>query len=147
TRDELRLVDGIARQAAIATENARLLEDAETRRREAEVVGDIVSAISASLDLDTVLHRVAKAARELCASDMASIALREPGADTMRFRALVETRYDGYDAFRIEAGKGSGGRVMLSGRPFRTDNYTEDPRITSDYHAVIITEAVVCQMV
>jgi PAS domain S-box-containing protein len=147
TPDELRLVDGIARQAAVAAENARLLEAAESRRREAEVVADIVSAISASLDIDTVLHRVAGAARELCASDMATIALREPDTETMRFRALVQSRYGGYDTFRVEAGKGSGGQVMRTGQPFRTDNYAEDPRITSDYQAVMQAEGIVSQMV
>ncbi|HEV8438353.1 MAG TPA: GAF domain-containing protein [Methylomirabilota bacterium] len=147
TLDELRLLDGIAGQAAIATENARLLEDADGRRREAEVVADIARAISASLDLDTVLERVAEAAQELCASDMATIALREPDAEAMRFRALAGTRYTGYDEFRVEPGKGAGGQVMVGGRPFRTDNYAEDPRITRDYRTVMGVEGVITQMV
>jgi PAS domain S-box-containing protein len=46
TSDELRLADGIARQAAIALENARLLADAEARRREAEASRDFLESIA-----------------------------------------------------------------------------------------------------
>jgi signal transduction histidine kinase/ActR/RegA family two-component response regulator len=76
----------LAEQVALATQNARLYADAEARRREAEVVAELAAAINASLDLDTVLARIAEGARELCRSEIAAIALRDPETDAMRLR-------------------------------------------------------------
>ncbi len=115
--------------------------------REAAVAAEIARTISASLDLCTVLQRVAEGAKELCGSDIAKIALRDPRSEAMVFRHRVGSRYKGYDTFGIEAGKGSGGQVLLSGRPFRTENYVEDPRISKDYLEVAREEGVVAEMV
>ncbi len=147
TADELRLADGIARQAAIAIENARLYEEAERRRREAEVIADIARSLNASLDLDTVLPRVAEAARELCGSDLARIALWDPHATGAVMRYRVGARSEKDTASVIYPGKGIGGLVLVSGRPFRTDDYAADPRISKDYLDIARDEGVVAEMV
>jgi two-component system, cell cycle sensor histidine kinase and response regulator CckA len=61
------------------------------------------------------------------------IALRDGDADAMivRYRAGAPT--DAYVNRHVEAGQGVGGQVLLTGRPFRTDNYAEDPRLTKNY--------------
>ena len=76
----------LAEQVALALQNAGLYADAETRRREAEVMAEVVAAINASLDLDTVLRRIAEGAKELCGSEIAAVALRDPGSDAMLLR-------------------------------------------------------------
>lgn len=144
---EIEVLSGFADQAALALENARLFEEAERRRREAEVLAEIARSFNVSLDLNTVLQRVAEGAKDLCRSDMAKIALRDPRSEAMVFRSLVGARYQGYETFRIEAGKGSGGQVLLTGRPFRTDHYAEDPRISKDYLEVAREEEIVSEMV
>jgi signal transduction histidine kinase len=147
TSEELRLVDGIAQQAAIAIDNARLYEEAQRRGREAEVIADIARTINASLDLGTVLQQVAEAARELCGADVAWIALRDPltGSVIPRYRVGVRSAQDA--AVVIEPGKGAGGLVLVTGRPFRTDDYAGDHRITKDYLDVTHDEGVVGEMV
>ncbi|MBI4610290.1 MAG: GAF domain-containing protein [Candidatus Rokubacteria bacterium] len=145
-RSVQRLLNTFAAQAAMAIENARLYEEAERRRQEAEVLADVTRTINASLDLGTVLQRVTEAARELCASDAARIGLLEPGSDTLVFRHRAGARYEGYDTFRVEPGKGVSGLVLVTGRPFRTDNYAEDPRITKDYLWLAREEGVVALM-
>jgi len=57
----------------------------------------VASAMSASLNLDTVLQRVAEAAHQLCASDMSRIALRVLGSEAMRFQHGVGFRARGWD--------------------------------------------------
>jgi signal transduction histidine kinase/DNA-binding response OmpR family regulator len=51
----------------------------------------------------------------------------------MRFRYWTGVKYEGYEHATIEPGKGIGGQVLFTKRPFRTDNYAEDPRFSKDY--------------
>ena len=80
------LAVALAEQVALALQNAGLYADAETRRREAEVMAEVVAAVNASLDLDTVLRRIAEGAEELCGSEVAAVALREPASGAMLLR-------------------------------------------------------------
>ncbi len=144
--EEIGLVQSFADQAALALENARLYEEAERRRREAEVLAELARKINASLDLDTVLQRLAEGARELCGSHLAQIALRDPASGAMVTRYWPGAEH-GYDrVLRVEPGKGLGGQVLLTGRPFRTDYYAADPRITKDYLGVVGAEGVVTEL-
>ena len=136
TPDEKNLAGLLADQAAIAIENAHLYEEAGRRQREAELLADVVRSINASLDLTTVLRRIAEGAREVCRSDMAFIALRNPGSDTYFFRQWPGARYEDYRSFRITPGQGASGLVIASGVPFRTDRYLEDTRFGPDFLAV-----------
>jgi PAS domain S-box-containing protein len=141
------LARSFADQAGIAIENARLYADAERRRREAEAIADLTRTISSTLDLDTVLARVAGRARELCASDVALIAVGGARSPAMMFRHWPGARFQGYDRVAIQPGKGVGGRVLETGQPFRTDNYAEDPRISKEYLDAVQAEGVVAEIV
>jgi GAF domain-containing protein/ActR/RegA family two-component response regulator len=143
---EVDLLQAFAAQAAVAVQNARLFDEAERRRREAEVVADLAHTLNAELDLDTILQRVVEAARDLCASDMAHIALREPAHETMVFRFWAGRRGHGPQPFEVVPGRGVGGQVLQTGRPFRTDRYADDPRITKEYFATIQQEGIVASM-
>jgi len=136
THEEKKLAGLLADQAAIAIENAHLYEEAGRRQREAELLADVVRSINASLDLTTVLRRIAEGAREVCRSDMAFIALREPGSDSYFFRQWPGARYEDYRSFRITPGQGASGLVLASGTPFRTDRYLEDTRFGPDFLTV-----------
>lgn len=147
TDEEIRLAQAFADQAALALENARLYAEAELRRRQAEVLAEVARAINASLDLGTVLQRIAESARELCASDLALIGLRDVGAEAASLRFWSGARYRQYGSVTIEPGKGAGGRVLLTGRPFRTDDWEEDARISKDYLALVRAEGIVAELV
>ncbi len=145
--EELEILVSFGAQAAIAIENARLYAETERSRREAEVLAGLARTINASLDLDTILQRVAEEAREICGSDMARIALRDPRSDAMVIRYRIGARYQEYDTLGVEPEKGAGGLVLTTGHPFRTDNYAEDPRISRDYLEVARAEEVVTELV
>ena len=136
TPEEKNLAGLLADQAAIAIENARLYEDAGRRQREAELLADVVRSVNASLDLATVLQRIAEGAREVCRSDMAFIALRDPGRDTLSFRQWPGARYEDYRSVRVAPGQGASGMVLATGRPFRTDRYLEDTRFGPEFQTV-----------
>jgi len=141
---DLELLGLFADQAAIAIENARLYGEAEQRRREAEVLASLAQSITASLDLGTVLQRVAEGAKGLCDGDLAAIALRE--VDTLAFRTWAGTATPTYTALRIRVGQGLGGKVLAEGRPIRTANYREDPDIPPDFHEVALAERFVAEI-
>ncbi len=132
-----------AAQASIAIENARLYEETEQRRREAEVIAELARDINASLDLATILQRVVERARELCASDLASIALCDSGSEAVVVRYRVGNRAQRLNAYPIEVGKGIGGQVLLTGCPCRTAGYADDPRISKDYREQVDGEGIV----
>jgi PAS domain S-box-containing protein len=109
--------------------------EAERRRRETEMLADLAQSLSASLDLATVLQRVVAGAQELCASERAILMLREPDSDVLVGRYEVGAPHMAYAGLRIEPGKGLGGQVLRTARPWRTDNYATDPRFSKEYLA------------
>ena len=147
TEDDVRLAQAFADQAAVALENARLYADAERRRVEAETLSGLVRTITATLDPALVLRRVAAAARELCGSDSAHILLRDAETDTMFARYGVGQAMGDADAPRIARGRGAGGQAWSTGRPFRTANRPDDPRVRDDYPEAIRREGVIATLV
>jgi PAS domain S-box-containing protein len=143
---DLRLAEDLATRAALAIDNARLYADAEDRRREAEVIADLARRINASLDADTVLPAVADAARALTRCDVARIALWEDDGTAMVYRHSVGARSD-HAGLRIVKGRGLGGDVIASGRPARTEDIREDPRVPPEVQAFAEAEGSVAVMV
>jgi PAS domain S-box-containing protein len=142
------VLQAAADQAALAVENARLYEDARRQQREAEVIAKVVQRINASLDLQTTLEHLVDGARELCDADIGRIVVRDPESGRMHLRHQIGVRWEGYhDGMTIEPGRGSGGQVLLTGRPFRTDNYAEDPRIGGHYAVARAVDGTIAQMV
>ncbi len=145
--EELRLAAAVASQVSLTLEKADLIRRMQEQLRETEILAELAKSINAALDLDVVLQRVAEGARELTRSDQSTIALRDAASQAMRFRYWSGAAYEGYPALRIEPGKGSGGQVLATGRPFRTRHYAEDPRITKDYLESVEANRVIAQMV
>jgi len=129
---EVGLVTGVAAQVGLALENRALAREMGERLLEAEIVADVAKSLTTSLDLDTVLRRVAERAREMCRADVALIGLQEAGGDGLIFRHRAGARFEQYDALRIERGRGVAGTVWASGRPLRTADRLDDRRFHLD---------------
>ncbi len=147
TAEDVQLVQAFADQAAVALGNARLYADAEQRRVEAETLTGLVRTISATLDLDAVLRHVAAAGRELCGSDIAHIVLRDAESDTMFERYGVGQVTEPADFPHMERGKGAGGIAWSTGRPFRTANRPDDPRVRDHHAETVAREGVIASLV
>ena len=128
---EVTLLQTFADQAGLALENARLFTETERQRREAEVVAALARDINASLDLDTVMQRVAEAARELCHSDGALISLRNPSTNAMVVRHRIgEHALEGIDCIpqtrQIDAAGVGPNRLMnVTAVPIRSGQHVE----------------------
>jgi signal transduction histidine kinase/ActR/RegA family two-component response regulator len=147
TAHEVETAQSFADHAALALDNAWLYQDAERRRREAEVIADIAATINAAEHLDIMLQRVAWGARELTVSDQALIALRDFASGEMRFRYWAGTLYTQMDAVLIEPGKGAGGIVMVTGQPVRTSDYAADPKLSKEYVDIATADSIVALLV
>jgi len=144
-------MDVTARKDA-EVERERLLEQERAARTRAEnnerrlgFVGEIARSITASLDLGTVLQRIADGAQALCGSDTAAIFLRS--GETMQPRYRVGVWPARYPALTVRAGEGLGGIVMQAARAARTGDYRRDPRVSSAHHTMAQETGIVALMV
>ncbi|MGH7277125.1 MAG: hybrid sensor histidine kinase/response regulator [Candidatus Rokuibacteriota bacterium] len=121
----------------------------EGKRAEAamRVLGETARSITSSLDLDTVLQRIAEGATGLCRSDTAAIFLRDGDSETMSPRYRVGPWPEAYKTLRIRPGEGLGGHVMQAGRPLRTAHYPSDARVPVAYRALAEQTETVALMV
>ena len=125
--------EGLAVQAAVALDNAILFVEAGRQRREAEVLAELARTLNTAQDVSTVLQRVVDGAKELCRCDLTSVALRETESGSIVMRNRAGEYRGAQGRLVIEPGRGAGGLVLETGRPFRSDNIMEDPRITHDH--------------
>ncbi len=103
----------IAGQAAIAIENARLFQEARRRAQETAVLAEIGREISVTLDLETVLTRIATYARDLFQAESSAVYLPEaPGA---RWRAIsvIGTEAEEIKNDPVNTGEGILGNIVL----------------------------------
>jgi PAS domain S-box-containing protein len=134
-RDPGGTIVGAATIARDITSQKQATAEMERQRQETELLAEIARNLSASLDLDTILQRVVTGAQELCGSERVFLALREPGSDALVGRYEVGALDMAYAGRRIEPGKGLGGQVLLTGRPWRTADYAADARFSKEYVA------------
>ncbi len=132
--DDMRLTQAFADQAAVALENARLYDDAEARRKEAEELAQVAAVISASLDVTAVFRRVLEAARGLTGADLSRLALRDPVRDVMVFRYADGSERSEVDIARDE---GIGGLAWSTGRTVRTADRRTDERLPADQVGIL----------
>jgi GAF domain-containing protein len=118
----------------------------ERRRHEADVLGRVTTDIEASLNLDTVVARVAEGARELCGGDVVGVALRESGSGAMVFRFWSGLHGVNNAALRVGEGTGLAARVLETRRAARTGRYASDPRIGPEYRAIAEHETITALM-
>ncbi len=80
TGDEVMLLIGLASQAAIALENARLFQEREQRIAELTIINNIAAAVNASLELDEVLLMLHRGISEVLDTTYSFIGLYEINA-------------------------------------------------------------------
>ena len=88
---EVRLLTTVASSMGVAMENARLFEENQRRTRESAVLAEVGRDISSTLELATVMDRIAHHAKDLLVADDSAIFLPQEGRDgaARTFRAIV----------------------------------------------------------
>ena len=101
---ELDFLSSLAQQVAVAIENARLFEAERKRRREAENLRLAATAITSSLDLETVLKTILTALQQVVPFDSGTMMLLDD------------------EHVRIVAAQGFGSNEVILDRTFPADN-------------------------
>ena len=125
---EVRLLSTVAAGMGTALENARLFNETQRQARESQALSDVGRDLSSSLDLPTVMDRIANHAKDLLQANHSAIFLPDAGGRTHRAIVAVGEVAAGIRAAVIETGVGIIGRLLQSGRPEFINDTASDPR-------------------
>lgn len=130
----------MSEKRALEAEVARLLEVAQSERREAQELYELSRSLSVLPGAERDLNDLASRVRVLFGADLALVGLLDPFTRLGRWQAG-----SGVNApqttlvLRARMGEGALGQVLSVGRPFRTDHFPGD--VTDDESAYPILKA------
>jgi PAS domain S-box-containing protein len=104
----------IASQAAIAVENARLFLETQRRAQETSALAEVSREISVTLDLETVLTRIASYAKDLFQAESSAVYLPEADGAIWRAIAVVGAEAEEIKNDPINSGEGILGNIVLN---------------------------------
>jgi GAF domain-containing protein/CheY-like chemotaxis protein len=117
-----------AAQAATALNNARLFDETNRRARESLVLNEVGRDISSTLELSTVMDKIATHARDLLSASASAIYFPEEGGQY--FRAIVVKGRDAEEImkYQVKSGRGIIGSLAQQGKAEFINDANTDPR-------------------
>src|SRR4030095_5201241 len=125
---DVRLLQTLAGSMSVALENARLFDETQRRTRETAALAEVGRDISSTLDLATVMDRIARHAKDLLSADNSAIFLPDAGSDTYRAIVAIGDIAEVLKETTIEPGVGIIGHLVKSGRAEFINDTKADPR-------------------
>ncbi|MBA3566973.1 MAG: GAF domain-containing protein [Actinobacteria bacterium] len=138
TAEDQGLVETLAAQAAVAIENARLLQDATTWSAQLEALNEVGAALAGEVELPRLLQLICRRLRGLIGARVVTIAL--PASErTLRIEAADGAGADEILGLRLERAGSKSGDVLERRRAERVDALADDPEV--DQHATSLIDA------
>ena len=132
TGEDQELVETLATQAAVAIENARLLEDSTNWSAQLEALNEVGAALAGEIELPRLLQLICQRLRSLIGARVVTIAL--PASErTLRIEAADGNGADEILGLRLERAGSKSGGVLARRQAERVDELADDPEV--DQHA------------
>ena len=113
---------------AFALDNALLYEETERRALEKEVLLEVTTVLSATMDLDEVIEAILKSLRQVVNYDAAAIYLLNRKTHALELVKEVGYPLDGHEALGLRVGTGIVGWVAKTGEPLIVPDVSKDGR-------------------
>jgi PAS domain S-box-containing protein len=110
---ELNFLVNIAHQTSMSIESIRLFQETARRAQEAHAIAEVGRDISSTLQLDTVLERIAQYARELLRAETSAVYLSNPEEPLLRAIAAIGIEAREIKNFPLRIGSGILGNIAL----------------------------------
>jgi GAF domain-containing protein/DNA-binding response OmpR family regulator len=125
---DIRVLGSVASNLGVALENARLFSEAQWRTREAAALVEVGRDVSSTLDLPTLMDRIARHAKDLIGVDNSVIFLGDADGRTHTPFVALGDMAEPLLASRVTPGRGIVGGALQSGQPVVVNNTNADPR-------------------
>jgi signal transduction histidine kinase len=137
--EELRFIQNITNQMALAVERAQVVESLERRVRELDVLSQVSQAVNFTIEFDDLLELINAQTDKLLEAPNFYIVLRERGTDKVSFAFFLEDyeRYRDKENRRWMMGRDLFSEVVRTGLPLRVDDYAAQ---MAERHSPIIYE-------
>ncbi len=129
TREDEELLDAFESQAAIAVQNALLIEDIRKRARTSEILLDVMRAVSSELQIDQLLQKVVAKTSEVMNADRCTLFLVHRKSGELWSRVAQGPNLN---EIRVPRGIGIAGHVALSGETVNIKDAYQDMRFNPE---------------
>jgi signal transduction histidine kinase len=126
--EEVRFIDNLTSQFAIATERSQVIESLEQRVRELDVLSQVGQAVNFTIEFDDLLELIYAQTSKLVDAPNFYIALYEERIDQMYFAFLLEDneRYNVREGIRQDLGDDLFSMVIKENNPRRVTNFQQE---------------------
>ena len=126
--EEQLLVRQVGDQLSLALENARLFQDAQRRAKEMTALAEVAQDISATLELQKVLERIAIQAKDILNAITSAIYVPDTSFETLIPIAAFGDEADKIKSDSLAIGKGIIGNIALTKSGRIVNNTGNDPK-------------------
>ncbi|MGH2521508.1 MAG: GAF domain-containing protein, partial [Anaerolineales bacterium] len=130
SREELRFVELLADQSALAIERATVITDLQRRVKELDVLSQMSQAVNFTLAYDDLLELIYAQASKIMDTRNFRIILKDARGTSFRYAFYVENneRLSDQENQAWPIGRGLASEIVRTGQPVRTDDYLAECR-------------------
>ena len=129
TSEDEEVLEALESQAAIAVQNALLIEDIHKRMRTSELLLEVMRAVSSELQIDQLLQKVVAKTSEVMNADRCTLFLVHRKSGELWSRVAQGPNMN---EIRVPRGIGIAGHVTLSGQTVNIKDAYQDPRFNPE---------------
>ncbi|HET9909056.1 MAG TPA: GAF domain-containing protein, partial [Anaerolineales bacterium] len=129
TKNNLKLLQTITASMSVALENARLFDETIRHARESAALNQVGRDISSTLNLSSVMERIASHARDQLQADTSAIFLPESNGSVYKTIVAQGVNAAEIKAHIVQAGEGIIGTLAQQGEAEFINDTNKDPRV------------------